>query len=276
MKRRAKIQMLTLSAPAQFATSVALATMLTACLTLVIIERVKPEILQPFKASGADFIAPVAQLISAPKQTLADANNAVHAFFTTYQENVSLKYANQELLKWQVAAKELRQENEELRSLLHMVPDSNVHYVTTRMVSDIGATSSFTALISAGAKDGVKKHQAVISPEGLIGRVADVGETSSRVLLLSDSNSHIPVVGERGRHKAMLSGRGRGDLTLRYVERGDQFSIGERLVTSGDGGLLPPGILVGSVTAVEGVAVDVRPLADADAAATVTVIDYKF
>lgn len=276
MKRRAKIQMLTLGSPSEWMASAGLSAAIALCLCLLAVERVKPELLQGVKSNSLDIVTPVAHLIAAPKETLADWAARTRAFFNTYEENAALKLANAELLKWQAAAKELRYENEELRSLLHMVPDSNVHYVTTRIVSDISATSSFTALISAGVKEGIKKNQAVINSEGLIGRVIEAGEHNARVLLLADSNSHIPVIGERGRHKAMLSGRGRGDLTLRYVERGDQFAVGERLITSGDGGLLPPGILVGSVSTVDGVNVGVRPMTNADSASIVTVVDYRF
>jgi rod shape-determining protein MreC len=276
MKRRTKTQILTRNTPTHVASVLALGAALVLCGLLIVVERVKPEALQSVKSTGVDVIYPIAELISSPKRMWANVTGNISAFIHTYRENESLKLANAELLKWQVAAKEIRQENENLRSLLHMVPEKGVHYVTTRLVADIGATSSFTALISGGSKDGIKKHQAVISSEGLIGRVIEVGANSSRVLLLADSNSHIPVVGERGRQKAMLSGRGRGEMALKYVERGDQFAVGERLVTSGDGGLLPPGILVGTVNSVDGVMVNVLPIADANHASVVTVIDYQF
>ncbi len=276
MKRRTKTQMLALNTPSQLAGMIALAAVVGLCGLLVMMERIHPEALQSIKSRGTDVAYPLAEVISSPKRAWLSVTDNISSFIHTYQENKSLKLANTELLKWQIAAKELRQENENLRSLLHMVPENGVHYVTARLISDIGATSSFTALISAGSKDGVKKHQAVISAEGLIGRVIETGAHSSRVLLLTDSNSHIPVVGERGRQKAMLSGSGRDELRLKYVERGNQFSVGERLVTSGDGGLLPPGILVGSVASVDGVLVSVKPTADANRAEIVTVVDYQF
>lgn len=276
MKRRSKLYIPALQHPASMLGAMALFAMLACAMLALVVERVKPEWLQPLKSSSLDIVTPIASLISAPKQTVADISTGVQHFFATYEENTSLRLANQELLKWQTTATNVQHENEDLRALMRMVPDSHVSFVTTRMIGDIGATTSFTALIQAGTKHGVRAHQAVISPEGLIGRVSEVSERHARVLLLSDSNSHIPVVGEKGRQKAMLSGHGHGDLMLRYVERGDQFAVGERLVTSGDGGLLPPGILVGTVNAVEGTSVSVRPLADIDAASIVTVIDYQF
>lgn len=244
--------------------------------TMLILEKARPELMQSVRAEMSDVIRPVATLFSAPQQAWQHASDKISGFFGTYEENKRLKLEREELLKWQTLAHEYARENEQLRGLLQVVPDGKPFYITARMVGSFGHGASHMALLSAGKENGVKENLAVVSPEGLVGRIVEVGDSSSRVLLLRDINANIPVVTETGGYKAILTGsQNNADLKLMLGEKLSQMQVGDRLVTSGDGGMIPPGIPVAMVTSVAGEKVIARPLADLDHASLVTIIDFE-
>jgi rod shape-determining protein MreC len=123
-------------------------------------------------------------------------------------------------------------------------------------VLDAGGPFKRTLLANAGADHGVKLGYVAVNENGLVGRVVTVGQRSARVLLVDDYNSRIPVMGETSRARALLVGRAgqapRLDRGLQLDNPEMQFVVGagglrqgERIVTSGDGGVYPRGILVG-------------------------------
>ena len=129
--------------------------------------------------------------------------------------------------------------------------------VSARLILDVGGPFRRTLLANAGSDHGVKVGYVAMNENGLIGRVISVGQRSSRVLLLDDYNSRVPVMGEQSRARAILVGQAGqnarldegplrlNDPKLDYVVGQGGFLRGERLVTSGDGGIYPRGVLVG-------------------------------
>jgi len=117
-------------------------------------------------------------------------------------------------------------------------------------------------LVDAGARDGVARGQAGMTGEGLIGRVAEVGERTARILLLSDLNSRIPVVvGASGQH-AILAGDNSAEPLLLFLPAGSNVKVGDRVVTGGAQGVFPPDLPVGTVASIDGDTVRVAPSAE--------------
>lgn len=116
-------------------------------------------------------------------------------------------------------------------------------------------------LISAGSKDGLHKEQPVVVKEGVIGRLEKVGSHISRVLLLNDSSSRIPVITSQSQQMAILAGDGTFLPTLVYVGDVRKIQQGEHVVTSGMGGIFPAGLPVGVVDDITNSKIRVRPYA---------------
>jgi rod shape-determining protein MreC len=133
-----------------------------------------------------------------------------------------------------------------------------------------------SALVNGGSSSGIKKDEAVTDEDGLLGRVISTGAGSARVLLLSDINSHVPVMAEHTQEKSILSGNNTDWPMLTYLPANSKIEVGERIVTSGDGGIFPPNVPVGVVTAIEDGKVKVQLFADVAKAEYVSVIDYAF
>ncbi len=222
-----------------------------------------------------DVVTPVLGVVASPFDTVASIGEWVSQTFAIRSENITLRNQNIQLLQWQALAKQTEAENRSLRALLNVVPAQKRSYVTVQLVSDLSGPYAHSALVNGGTQQGIKVDQAVINENGLVGRVVDAGDTSARVLLLGDINSRVPVVAEQAREKSILAGNNEDLPSLYYVSANSKIAVGERIVTSGDGGVFPAGIPVGIVTSVEKGAVKVQPYVDASSIEYVSAVGLQ-
>jgi rod shape-determining protein MreC len=221
-----------------------------------------------------DGVAPVLQVLSRPAAAVASVVNAIRDLAAMRAENVRLTEENGRLLHWQTVARELDNENRALKAQLNFLPDPDAAFITARVIGDTGGAFVHSMLLNVGSRDGVRKGQAVIAGENLVGRIAEVGERSARILLLTDINSHIPVVIESSRAKAILSGDNTDRARLNYLAPNSNAAPGNRVVTSGHGGAFPPGLPVGVIASVQDGIVRVEPFVHRNQLEYVTVVDY--
>lgn len=107
-----------------------------------------------------------------------------------------------------------------------------------------------TMTVDRGASDGVRPATAVLSPEGVVGQIAEVSGSASRVLLMSDANSGIDAIVQRTRARGIVQGGPDGVCEMNYLPRDADVQVGDRVVTSGLDGIFPKGLLVGEVVEV--------------------------
>jgi len=244
----------------------AFALMLLGKANLVVMERVRADI--------TDAVAPVLDVISRPAVTFDRLMVEASVLGHLREQNVRLAAENQRLMEWQAAARKLAAENMQLKALLNFAPGAEPGFVTGRVIADSGGAFVHSVLVNAGKRDGVSKGQAVITGEGLVGRVQGVGARSVRVLLITDLNSRIPVVIEATRIRAILAGDNSTRPRLIHLPPGAVASPGDRVVTSGHGGAFPPGIPVGVVSRADDGQILVKPYVDRDRLEYVRVVDY--
>jgi rod shape-determining protein MreC len=119
--------------------------------------------------------------------------------------------------------------------------------VTGVVLADSGSPFRQSVLLNVGARDGIRDGWATMDGIGLVGRISGVGERTARVILLTDSNSRIPVTAQPSGQRGLLSGDNTARPPLEFVEKPDLVRPGDQVVTSGDGGVFPAGLLVGTV-----------------------------
>jgi rod shape-determining protein MreC len=222
----------------------------------------------------SDVAAPALDVASRPLGAAEAAMNRVRGFFGVYQENRRLEEENQRLLQWQQVALKLTTENRQLQGLLKVVPDRSVSYVTARVIANSGGAYVRTVMINAGNQAGLARGQAVITGDGLVGRLTEVGGRAARVLLITDLNSRIPVKIEGSNTGAVLAGDNSERPRLLYVGAPEALKIGDRVVTSGEGGVFPPDLPVGMVSAVGPGGPRVEPYVELSQLGYVLVVDY--
>ena len=215
-----------------------------------------------FRADLIDRVAPTLDWTARPVAAAARMVADFQSYARVYQQNAELRAELQRMQGWREAALQLEQKNAELVALNNVRLSPRLTYVTAEVLADSGSPFRQSMLVNVGRADGVADGSAVVDGLGLVGRVAGVGERTARVLLLTDGSSRAPVaVGPAGQ-RAILAGDNRPAPALDFLEQADEVRPGDRVVTSGDGGLLPPEIPVGQVRAAPDGRLRVTPTAD--------------
>jgi rod shape-determining protein MreC len=221
-----------------------------------------------------DGLTPLLDGLSKPIATVNGLIDYASELANLQAENEALRQKNRQLLAWEATARETMAENARLRALLNFVPEPETKYLSARVIGDQGGAFVRSILLAAGAAEGVRKGQAAMTGEGMVGRVVGVGQRSSRVLLLTDINSRVPVLVGEARHHAMLVGDNSALPDLLYLADDAQLAVGDYVVTSGNGGVFPPGLPIGRVAAVEDGAPEVSPFVDWAHLEVVRLVDY--
>jgi len=217
---------------------------------LVLIGKIETVLVERARAHFSDIVAPVLEVISGPVRLAHASAEHVVDLAMLVEENERLRQENARLIQWRVMAKKLEGENQALKSLLRFDPGPAARFVSARAIADVGGAFARAALINVGEAKGVRKDQAVMTGDGLVGRVLHAGARSARVLLLTDINARTPVlVGEQA-VRAILVGDNTDNPKLRFVDGDDALAPGALIVTSGHGGVFPPGLPVGVVAGV--------------------------
>lgn len=226
-----------------FLVGLAFALMLLGKADTLLVERLRSNII--------DVSAPVLHVMSTPAEHVAAVFANLRELTAIRAENERLLRENARLLRWQAAARQLEAENENLRAQLNYVPVPRPSFITATVVADTGGSFARSLVVLAGQRDGVRKGQAVLSGEGLVGTIAEAGSRSSRVLLLTDINSRIPVLLEESRVRAILVGDNEDRPQLRFLKDRVVVQPGTRIVTSGDARVFPAGVPIGVVASVD-------------------------
>ncbi|UYN94293.1 MAG: rod shape-determining protein MreC [Enhydrobacter sp.] len=251
----------------------ALVLLVISAFAAMLIGKADTVLVEEARVVALDFATPALEAIARP---VAAANRAIadlKEFASLREENARLREENARLLAWQTAARRLENENLRLRELSQFREGPEASFITARVVGDSVSAYVRGALLNVGRRAGVSTGQAVLTGEGLAGRVAEVGDNSARVLFVTDVNSRLPVLVERTRERAILSGDNSPQPRLTLLQGLAGIQRGDRIVTSGDGGSFPLGIPIGEVVQIDSY-VRVRPFADFSRLEFVRVVDY--
>ena len=230
-KRSAKVSVAGLALPIRvWAQRFAFLGFVALSFALMLLSKAESSGIERMRLAIVDAVSPILFVLSQPVQAVGQAVDGVENFFIVYEENRLLRDENARLVQWVQEARRLGVENATLRAQLEYVPDKRSQFVTARVVADTGGTFFHSLLINAGARQFIRRGQAVIWQGGLIGRIAEVGGRSSRVLLMTDINSRIPVVIESTGDRAIVRGDNSTRLVLQFLPGNSPISPGDRIV----------------------------------------------
>jgi len=232
----------------------------------VLIERTRAVVL--------DVLTPVFDVLSRPASAVSNSVNFVRDMTNLRTENERLKAENQRLTHWHTVASKLSNENTVLHQQLNFVPEPDPAFITARVIGDVASGFGQSLLLGAGARDGVRKGQAVVSGENLVGYISQVADHVSRLLLLTDINAHLPVIVDSTHTRAILSGDNRDMPRLDYLSGNANIQVGDVVVTSASGAAFPPGLTVGTISGVSDGVYRVSPAVTRDQLEYVAIVDY--
>jgi rod shape-determining protein MreC len=199
------------------------------------------------RSTLSDLTAPVLSQTRGPLVAAERLIASVGTFFTVYSENEHLRQQNAELRKWEHVALSLQNQMHRYEVLLNAVPDSTSQAVTARVIGEASRPFIKTMILNAGSAQQVQKGQAVVDERGLMGRIYVVGAQTSWVILLGDLNSRVPVMIEPAHRRAILTGDNTPAPKLELDVSDGPVKPGDRVLSTGDGGLLPPDLPIGTV-----------------------------
>ena len=274
-KRNASISVAGLAVPFRvWGQRFAFLGLLALAFALMLMSKAETGALERARTAIVDATAPVLDVMSRPVEAGQVVAQSVESFFVMRAENDRLRQENARLLRWMLMAQRLEVENATLRAQLDFVPEAAPRAITARVVADTGGAFFQSLLINAGARHFVQRGQAVVSHGGVVGRVVEVGDRSARVLLLTDLNSRIPAIVESTGDRVIVTGDNTPWPTLTYLASNSPVSAGDRVLTSGHGGVFPPGLVIGVVAEASEARVTIQPIVPLSRVSEVRVLDY--
>jgi len=196
-----------------------------------------------------DMASPIGHAGAASRVESRGFFEAIAGYYDAGSKNAELLREMQIARVGLAETRALEQENIRLRAVLGMARDDVRPVAIARLIGSTSSSARRIAYLGAGRSDGVSAGMPVTSPMGLVGRVLEAGSASSRVLLLTDSESIVPVRRATDDVVAFAEGRADGSLRLRLINLGvNPLKVGDVFVTSGAGGMFRPGIAVAMVT----------------------------
>ncbi|MDF1685198.1 MAG: rod shape-determining protein MreC [Parvibaculaceae bacterium] len=266
-----------LASPLQeFTHRVSLIFMLTLAAALLLLGRAETYVVDQARQVVTDIAAPLLELASRPVAATRRLVERTDEYAYVFDENEHLREENSDLLEWKEKALRYEAKIARYEALLNVQVDPTISYATGRVVGDRGGPFVETYIVNVGREHGVASGQAVVDSDGLIGRIVSTGEKASRILLLTDLNSRVPVVIEPTRYRAVLAGDNSPWPRVEYLPAGSGVAPGDRVVTSGHGGLMPAGLPVGVVIATDDGFLRVQTFSNRDRLDSVRVLQYEF
>lgn len=218
-----------------------------AAVALILVGKIETVLVERLRANFSDVVAPVLEVITEPVRVARSGAEHVVDLADLIQENERLREENERLAQWRTYAKKLEGENQSLKGLLRFDPGPKARFISARAIADVGGAFARAALINVGEAKGVKAGHAVMTGDGLVGRVVQAGTRTARVLLLTDINAHTPVLVGDPAVRAILVGDNSDNPKLSFIDGEGPLGPGALIVTSGHGGVFPPGLPVGVV-----------------------------
>jgi rod shape-determining protein MreC len=214
---------------------------------LFLIWRIDNARVEQVRMSIVDRFVPTFEWTLRPFASVARMFADFQSYTRVYQQNEELRRELQRMQGWREAALQLEQKNARLLALNNVRLNPRMTFVTGEIMADAGSPFRRSAIVNVGRIDGITDGSAVVDGRGLVGRISGVGEQSARIVFLTDSNSRVPAIVRPSGQRGILAGDNTALPPLEFLDSVDEIRPGDRVVSSGDGGLFPPDIPVGQV-----------------------------
>ena len=214
---------------------------------LFLVWRIDNPRVEKLRALVIDTFVPNFEWILRPMTSVVKLAKDYQSYEKLLEQNKELRRELQQMKSWKEAALQLEQENARLLDLNQLRLDSKLTHVSGIVIADSGSPFRQSVLLNIGSRDGIQDGWAAMDGLGLVGRISGVGSSTSRVILLTDNASQIPIILQPSGQRAILMGDNSFAPPVEFIENADLVRPGDRIITSGGGGVLPAGLLVGTL-----------------------------
>lgn len=218
--------------------------------------------LRPVQSAITQLTSPAQLSASGATESVADAVDFFFELRNLRQRNAELAQVNASLLVENFALREVQRENELMRSMLRFAQtrpglDIRGAQIVARVIGQESNNFLEYIMLDLGGTHGIAVGMPVVTDQGLVGRISEVTDTTSKVLLITDASSGVNAILQSSRLNGVIRGNPGGDLVMDYIPQGEVFSVGEVVLTSGLGGRFPKGIPIGQVVEIRQRDIDV-------------------
>jgi rod shape-determining protein MreC len=230
------------------------------------------------RESVLDAASPILALFAGPIAFVQGVVGDISEYWNAIEQNRALRAEIADLRQWEDEAIALRRTIAQYERLGGFEAPPDARPVNGFVISDSNDAYSRSMVVNVGAGKGIARGQAVINDGGLVGQVVETGRSASRILLLTDVQSRVPVFVEEAGLEGILTGRSNGRPAISFTQSSEPvaFSNGQRVVTSGAGGVVPRGLPVGRISNEKDGAAVVDLYADYARTRLVRIINYEF
>ena len=273
MKRRKSLFM-HLSNIRLLAKKFALVLLFLSAFVLMLVNKTDTAIIEKTSSLATDVVSPVIDILVIPARAVADVYDYLKELKQIHQENQELRRENRKLLQAKDRAQALEIENRILARLLNYVTPPEAKFITARVIAEEGDAFSHSLIAYTGDAKGVRKGQVVLSNRGVVGRIEQVGKLYSKIILITDINSKIPVMVERTRVRGILTGDNTPTPKMVFIPLEAELTVGDRIVTSGVAGVFPAGPTIGKSSPIEKNNVTIKTFTNLERLEYVKIVDY--
>ena len=228
-----------------------LLALIIASIILLSLESIDSKFLNFVRSTVKDVIYRTSFITSIPANTISPIFTTIKNHFIIYEKYESVKLELKELKDQQNQLAYLKTENDKLRKVIDAADTYNYISIPAKVLVDKESPFLKSVILNKGFKSGLKKGMPVLKDSYFVGRITEVNYLSSRVLLISDLNSKIPVLIEPKGYQAIMSGTGNDFAQLDFLPKNHQLEVGNLVYTSGRGGIFFPGIPIGRIELIE-------------------------
>tara|TARA_B100001123_G_C14992883_1_gene900302 strand:- start:12 stop:833 length:822 start_codon:yes stop_codon:yes gene_type:complete len=243
---------------------------------LVIFNKTDYLLVNKIKSLSIDIITPITTIVTSPVKITTKTINSINQIRFLKQENTKLKEEVIRLKKWQTLALKNQSENFAFRKILNSANNDIKILKTAMVISESPKIYAKTVVINTGINDGISENLAIINEKGLVGKLISMTKNQSKILLITDQNSSVPVKTSSNNFYAIVKGSTNGNYLISSFIKGQaKPKIGDLLLTSGNTKTYPQNILVGKVVKVDKNSFIAIPFVDFNNLNYVQVIDYN-
>ena len=241
---------------------------------MMLLNKTDTALIDKTSSVATDVVTPVVDVLILPARLLANAYDYLKDLSLAHKENQFLKAENRRLRLVSERARSLEIENRLLAKLLNYARPDEENLVTARVVAEEGDAFSHSLIAYTGKDSTAQKGQIVLTEKGVVGRLDKVGQLYSKILMITDINSRIPVMIENTRVRGILAGDNELNPKLVFTPLSANIQEGDRVVTSGVAGVFPAGLPVGVVSHVSKREIRVLPFADLNKVEYVKIVSF--
>ena len=275
MVRRRRVLFLHLSRLRRTIKKSAIAVLFVLVFVFMLLNKTNNALIEKTSTTAEEIVTPITEILVMPASMLLNGYDYLRSLRKIDLENQALREENHKLIIANAKNRALEIENKILANLLNYVVPPKADFITAKVVAQEGTAFAHSLTVYIGDNNRVEKGQVAISDKGVVGRVEDVGSRYAKIALINNINSKISVMIENSRVRGMMVGQNDIWPDLVFLPLDADLKIGDRVITSGIGGVFPVGLPVGKIASISKSGAKIEPANNLSRLEYVMIVDYK-